>query len=118
MSSKIMLPVILSSYRPRNDGSWSITLSTNILKADEKQIIDSMHQQLCCVMIKNSDVLVDEIEAFDSVEMDLVDAKLTPSKRLQNVFYRLWEKDKKGEFKEFYRVKMEQLIEHFKNRID
>jgi len=118
MANKIILPVILSSYRPRNDGSWSITLSTNILTSEQKQVIDSMHQQLCCIMIKDSDVIADEIEIFDTIELDIVDARLTPSKRLQNVFYRLWEKTKDGEFKEFYRVKMEQLIEHFKKKLD
>ena len=66
-----MLPAILSSYRPRADGSWSITLSTNILRADEKVVIDGMHQQLCCVLLKDSEVLNDELEAFDSVDMDL-----------------------------------------------
>jgi hypothetical protein len=118
MSNKIMLPAILSGYRPKVDGSWSVTFSTNILKAEEKQIIDRMHQQLCCVMIKDSDILTEEIEAFDSVEMDLIDAKVTPSQRLRNVFYRLWEQEgKAGEFKEFYRVKMETLVEHYKQKL-
>lgn len=119
MSNKIMLPAILTSYRPKADGSWSVTLSTNILRADEKVIIDAMHQQLCCVLLKDSDILAEELEAFDSVEMDFIDAKVTPSQRLRNVFYRLWEKEgKQGEFKEFYRVKMENIVEHFKFKLD
>jgi hypothetical protein len=77
-----------------------------------------MHQQLVCVLIKDSDVLADEIEAFDSVDMDLVDAKITPSQRLRNILYRLWEQaGKEGDFKEFYRVKMETLCEHFKGKL-
>jgi hypothetical protein len=120
-----MLPAILSSYRPRADGSWSITLSTNILRADEKVVIDGMHQQLCCVLLKDSEVLNDELEAFDSVEMDLIDAKITPSQRFRNILYRLWEQteklkgeeESKSEFKEFYKVKMEQLCEHFKGKL-
>lgn len=113
-----MLPAILSGYRPKVDGSWSVTFSTNILKKEEKNIIDAMHNQLCCVMIKDSEILEDEIEAFDSVEMDLIDAKVTPSQRLRNVFYRLWEQEgKSGGFKEYYRVKMETLVEHFKQKL-
>lgn len=119
MSNKIMLPAILTSYRPKADGSWSVTLATNILRADEKVIIDAMHQQLCCVLLKDSDILSEELEAFDSVEMDLIDAKVTPSQRLRNVFYRLWEKEgKQGEFKEFYRVKMESLVDHYRLKLD
>jgi hypothetical protein len=50
--------------------------------------------------------------------MDLIDAKVTPSQRLRNVFYRLWEQEgKAGEFKEFYRVKMETLVEHYKQKL-
>lgn len=114
-----MLPVILSGCRPRNDGSWSVTLSTNILKEEEQHIILRMHNQLCCVMIKDSEVLAEEIEAFDSVEMDLIDTKRKPSQKLRDVFYRLWEQEgKEGEFKEFYRVKMEMLIEHYKLKLD
>lgn len=117
--SKLILPVILSSYRPRQDGSWSVTLSTNILRKDEKDIIDSMHQKLCCAMIKDSDVIADEIEVFDKIELEMIDAKLTPSKRLYNVFYRLWEKDNKpGEFKDYYKVKMEMVIEFYKGKLD
>ena len=119
MSNKIMLPAILSSYRPRTDGSWSVTLSTNILRADEKVIIDRMHQQLCCVLIKDSDILNDELEAFDSIEMDLIDAKITPSQRFRNILFRLWEQEnKQGEFKEFYKIKMDQLCEHFKGKLN
>lgn len=118
MSNKILLPVILSGYRPRNDGSWSITLSTNILKSEEKVIIDSMHQQLCCVMLKDSEIKTDEIEIFDSVDMDLVDTKKTPSKRLSNIFYLLWKQEgEQCEFKDYYKTKMEILCEHFKNKL-
>ena len=114
-----MLPAIMSSCRPRNDGSWSVTLSTNILREDEYRVILNMHQQLCCVLIKDSEIINDELEAFDSVEMDLIDAKITPSQRFRNILYRLWEQEgKQGEFKAFYKVKMEQLCEHFKGKLN
>ena len=119
MSNKIMLPVILSSYRPKSDGSWSITLSTQILRKDEKAVIDSMHNQMCCIMLKDGDISTQEIEVFDSIDMETIDTKLTPSKRLYNVFWRMWEQEgKQGDFKEYYKVKMETLIEHFKQKLN
>ena len=114
-----MLPVILSSYRPKSDGSWGITLSTQILRKDEKAVIDSMHNQMCCILLKDGDINTQEIEVFDSIDMETIDTKLTPSKRLYNVFWRMWEQEgKEGEFKEYYKVKMETLIEHFKQKLN
>lgn len=122
--NKIIFPAIMSGYRPKVDGGFSVTFSTNILRSDEKQVIDAMYQNLCAVMVKSNGVNdvkfdSDEVEAFDSVDMDLIDNKKTPSQRLRNVFYRLWEQEgKQGEFKEFYRVKMETLVEHFKQKLN
>jgi hypothetical protein len=43
----------------------------------------------------------------------------SPSKRLKNVFYLLWEKDdeKFEEFEDYYASKMEKLITHYKKMI-
>lgn len=117
--NKIILPAILDSYRPRKDGSFSITLGTNILTSEQKTIIYRMHNQLCAVMIKDADVKADEIEVFDAIDLETIDTKLTPSKRLYNVFWRIWEQEgKQGKFKEFYKQKMESLIEHFKQKLN
>ena len=78
-----------------------------------------MYGQLCCAMLKDGDVSTQEIEIFDSIDLETVDTRLTPSKRLYNVFWRIWEKEgRPGEFKDFYKTKMEQLIEHFKGKLD
>lgn len=120
MSNKITLPAILDSYRPRKDGSFSITLGTNILTEEQILPIHRMHSQLVVVMLKDGEsVTNEEIEIFDTIDMEMIDTRLTPSKRLYNVFYRLWEqKDKPGEFKDYYKVQMETLIEHFKQKLN
>jgi hypothetical protein len=121
--NKILFPAILSGYNPKVDGSFTIRFSTNVLRSDEKQIIDAMFQKVCVVMVKSegiNDVKFesDEIEAFDSVDMDLVDNKKTPSQRLRDVLYRLWEQEgKESEWKEFYKTKIEILINHYKGKL-
>jgi len=118
MSNKLMLPVILSGYRPRADGSWSVTLSTNILKKNEKEAIDNMHQQLCCILIKDSDIVKDEVDAFDSVNLEIIDTKQSQSQRLRNVLFRLWEQEGSvGDSKKDYDNRMEQLIAHYKGKL-
>lgn len=116
-----MLPVILQSYRPKADGSWSLTLATNILRKEEKDIIDALHQKICVALIKDGedDITEMESEAVESVRLDDIDKKATQSQRLRAVFYRIWEQDgSKGEFKDHYKVNMEKIIEHFKNKLD
>lgn len=45
--------------------------------------------------------------------------KESPSKRLRDVFFVLWNQDKEGygEFDEYYDSKMEKLIQHYKKLI-
>lgn len=42
----------------------------------------------------------------------------SPSKRLRNVLYRLWEEsDRTMTDEDFYKLKMEEIIEHFKSKL-
>lgn len=109
----------MSSYRPRVDGSWTITFSTNILRPDEKIIVDRMHQQVCCLLIKAAENIDEsEHEAMDSIDLDLIDDKKTPSQRLRNVLFVKWKQEGgDGEFKEYYKVYMEKIIDHYKAKL-
>jgi len=118
MNNKIIIPAILSSYRPKADGSWSVTLSTNILTKPEKECIDNMHNQLVAVMIKEGEIDKADGSILDSIDTDLMDKDKTPSKRLRNVLFKLWEQSGTGDFKDFYKTKMEQIIEHYKSKLD
>lgn len=42
----------------------------------------------------------------------------TPSQRLRAVLYILWKQQGLGEYNHFYLKKMEEIIEHFKTKID
>lgn len=43
----------------------------------------------------------------------------SPSKKLRNVFFRLWEQDKEGleDFEQYYESKLYKLINHYKTFI-
>jgi hypothetical protein len=115
---KLLIPTILTAYRPKADGSWSVSFSTPILNREQKQIIDSLHNQACFLLIKEAEISADEVELIDSVDVDLGNTK-TPSKRLKDVLFVCWTQDNKGytDFKDFYKHKMEVLIEHFKSKL-
>lgn len=119
MKNKIIIPAILSSYRPRVDGSWGVSFSTNILSREQKTCIDEMLSTAVMIMIKEGEITKDETEIMDAVDADLIENEKTPSKRLRNVLYLLYvQNGREGEFKDFYKFKMEQLITHFKDKLD
>lgn len=117
---KLLTTGTLTSYRPRTDGSFNITVNIAIPSKEQKGIIDDMFQQEVVVyMREGSEVTVDEIEIIDNIDIELGNSK-TPSQRLRNTLYVLWSDKPEGftEFKEFYKFKMEKIINHLKSKID
>lgn len=117
---KLLTTGTLASYRPRTDGSFNITVNIVIPSKEQKGIIDDMFQQEVVVyMREGSEITVDEIEIIDNIDIELGNSK-TPSQRLRNTLYVLWSDKPEGftQFKEFYKFKMEQIINHLKSKID
>lgn len=116
--NKIIIPAILNTYRPRADKSWSVGLVINEPSQEQKQIIDSLYQHSVCVLIKDTDVTPDEESIIDNIDLD-INTK-TPSQRLRGVFYLLHQIDNEGspDFKDYYRLKMDKIINHFKSKLD
>ena len=105
------------------DKSVSIAFNTTTEQSvNEMAELDTMHNQTCILAIKPEETpfLDAELKDLDSVDMDLEDTTKTPSKRLRAVFYRLWEQNHKmdTDFKSFYKIRMEKLIEQIKNRLE
>jgi hypothetical protein len=115
---KLLIPTILTAYRPKVDGSWSVSFSTQILSLEQRQVIMELYQQPTYLMMKGTEIEESEADLLDSVDTDLGNNK-TPSQRLRGVLYRKWEQSNEGypDFKDFYKHKMEVLIEHFKSKL-
>lgn len=116
--TKIIIPAILSGYRPKVDKSWSVSLNLNEPNSEQKVIIDYLHQKAVYVMIKDAEISHDETELLDNIDADITTK--TPSQRLRGVLFRAFERDSEGckDFKEYYRLKMEKIITHFKGKLD
>lgn len=60
-----------------------------------------------------------ELEELDNLKVEFDDTEKSPSQRLRAVLYRLWEQKNEGYdlFTDYYKAKMEMIINHFKNKL-
>lgn len=116
--SKIIIPAILSSYRPLADKSFNLTFNTNILNPEQKVIIDSFHQHYGFLMFKDTEVEKVESEQFDNLKVDIYDAAKSPSQRLRWEIHQNFLANNEGfqNKEDHYKATMEKVINHFRNK--
>lgn len=116
--SGFLLAVVLENYRPRKDNSVTLTFSTQELTSQKVMQIHELLNSFGAIHFKAGEKLTeDELRLVDGVDLDLNQGK-SQSQRLRGVLFRLWEQaGSVGEFKEFYRVHTEKIIEHYKLKL-
>ena len=119
MEKKVKLfAATLENYNPRADRSMKVVFSTSEATPQDAAFLqESLHKFFYLALSEQpfSDAELIEIEALKA---DYTDTGKTHSQRLRAVLYRLWEQDKTyPEFHDFYIVKMEKIIEHFKQKL-
>ena len=116
----LLLPAFLESYRSLKDRTLKLVYETNELSPEQ---IKDLHSSLSKTgfLAFNTDPFNDkDLNVISELEVDYDDPKKTPSKRLRAVLYISWEQKPEGykTFEDFYRSKMETIIEHFKNKLE
>lgn len=114
----LLLAVVLENYRPRKDGSVSLSFSTQELTTEKVMQVHQCLNSFGALHFKAGEKMNEEdLKLIDSLDLDLNNGK-SQSQRLRGVLYRLWEQSGSvGEFKEFYRVHTEKIIEHYKLKL-
>ncbi len=115
-----ILPAILESYRSLKDRSVKITFETSELTPSQVGDLQSNILKAGFLAFKSDPFKEKEKELIDSLEADYTDTGKSPGKRLRGVLFRNYEKDSEGykTFTSYYEGKMEQLITHFKSKLD
>jgi len=116
----LIIPAFLESYRSLKDRTIKLVYETSELTPD--QIVD-LHKSLnkTGFLAFNTEPFATKDLAFISdLKVDYDDPQKTPSKRLRGVLYRNWEKTPEGykTFEDYYRSKMELIIDHYKDKLD
>ena len=98
------------------DGTIKIELVTQELPIAQMAQVFQLKKDISMVAIAP---IGQELDKFDPATLDIPQDK-SPAKRLRGVLYRVWEANKQGykDFDEYYPIKMNEIINHFKDKLD
>lgn len=107
----------VSGINSLKDGTIKLSLELQELEPNDAGTLYSMRNQLVKFYMTTTNIKADKIPELDSIEIE--DEGKSPSKRMRNVFFRIWEQDNAGyeDFNMFYRFRMNQLIEKLKDKL-
>jgi hypothetical protein len=118
MSNPIQVPVLISSLATKVDGSIKISLETQELNSQDSAKLFDLRGQMAYAIISPNEVDEKDVK-LPNERADPAMGTKTQSQRLRAVLYRLWEQSKGGtDFESFYRVRMEQIIDQLKAKLD
>lgn len=103
---------IITSIRSKKDRSISYSVDSPELSPQEKALFFELQNLNVNLVITP---LEEQAETY-TVDKDL--EQKSPSKRLQAVLFVLWKQEQPtDEFDTFYKLQMEKIIDHFKNKL-
>lgn len=110
----ISTQAIIEGIRAKKDRSLGLTITTPELSVKEKALFMELQSINVNLLITPSD----EPKAEEyKVDTDL--EQKSQSQRMRSVIFILWKQDPKGkEFPDYYRDKMEKLIQYLKDKIE
>lgn len=109
----------LEGIQSRADRSWKLTFGTNELTPEEIGRLGAMQNAVCFLGVNPNPFTSDEEELIRNTKAELMETGKTHSQRLRGVLYANWNIEPQGyeNFHDYYMVKMEKVIEHFKSKL-
>ena len=118
--SSIVIHTGLEAVSTRADGSIKLTFSTPELSPENCTKLFLLRRKECLLYLTTGEVNEKQIQALNNAATNLkkMPAK-SHSQRLRAVLYRLWEQSETAlTAEEFYKDRIEMIIEHFKEKLD
>lgn len=90
----ILIPGYVEAIRTRKDKTVALTIGTQELTPEKAGELFGINGKLVTCYLSAKGITQDEEEIIDSIEPNLPGK--TPSQRLRNVLYRMWEANSEG----------------------
>lgn len=114
---KIKIPSQFTKLTTRVDRTYKLEFSTGELKGDKAADLMSMLMDECWLLIASEDKLK-ETDVPDEKADSMTNSK-TQAQRLRATLFVLWEqRGKQGDFEDFYKTRMERIIEQVKSNLE
>jgi len=111
------VPCIVTKVTTMRDKSLRLQIDTQELNAEEKALVFSLHEKFGYMAFKELPINPEDVNVPEYVP-EFKDDK-TPSKRLRAVIYKIWEQENSQmKFDDYYKSKMEMIIEHYKSKLE
>lgn len=113
----VIVPGIVSGISSLKDGSVKTTVHLQEVSPETVGNLYSLNNQHVKIYMTTENITQEAKQAVDEVEIE--HESKSPSKRMRDVLFRLWEQDKQGyeDFELWYRWKMNQMVEHLKAKL-
>ena len=115
----IVIPATIETISTRADGTIKVVIGTNEISPEKVSGLFSLRNKLGYVAVKEADFQPDEIGALTDIDDDLKNLGKTPSERMRNVLFILFNQANEGftDFNSYYRFKMDKFIDNLKTKI-
>jgi len=116
----LLIGAQLESYRSLKDKTLKLSFETQEPNPEQLAQIAKTSQKFGYLAFKEDNFKTDEIEVLNSLKADYDEKGKSKSQRLRAVLYKNFEQEDLGYkvFDDYYNRKMEELINHFKGKLD
>jgi hypothetical protein len=113
----IIIPSLLESISTLKDGTIKLVFETQELKPSDVGILFSYRKGLGFLAFKPETFDEDQAKLIEELKVEDFDSNKSPSKRMRNILFKLWQEDKRGydDFNLYYQYRMNELCEMLKN---
>ena len=116
----IIVPSMLETITTLKDGTIKLVFETNELRPSDVGVLFSMRKSLGYLAFKAETFYEDEANLIMSLKADDFDNEKSDSKRMRNIFFRLWQENNRGydDFNLYYKYRMNGLCEMIKGEFE
>lgn len=116
MKKLFQIPCHVKGLKTCVDGGNQIIILTQELPPEDMTLLFSLKNKPGWMLFKETEIKPEDLANIPDITLEFKNEK-SPSQRLRNVIFRIWEQtDRKQPFEVFYRVKLETIIEWLKEK--